>query len=1013
MGKFHRFVDPSYTSAPTLSTPDAPVTFDGIDYDRLNVTATGTGPGAAAAAGYKTGSAVNTGTYFIAFGEDATSAQSNRGLKALAENTDHLDDLLHRDVAVVVRKVLVASGHGGVATDSVGTGTFVGTDGAYPIDKLFQVLDQNDREIFNATTGAKIYVSSITGATIGDGFSTGAVTLVFSESIPDTQAYRIYYATRSTPATFPKDAMSFVDVRAVAQVSAEVENLFRIIQAPTAVGHVWNTTPYTTLYDAAKSGLNERYRRSTATLSTSLAWAPAHLVHAGSLDVNYAGGGSLIERDGVAPTSVDTGSAASVDPFNALWRAVNANGGVANLPIGYLYEGAFSTPHVSNGPSAGRASFLHVTPFEWLTHTGTPYTIIPPAASGVYTASGTYVTLDVPNYVVNGDGKTSILVSYDFLEISSVNGICTARITGVNGGTPFRLSLDVAGCGTAIPSNGMACTVRWLRFNFGVSDKSNGFGLTYAVPSAHDATEDAIYSNDPAALGELFGPFARFIAGGNASDSVFCPAVVWGYASNAATSGSSFSQTGALWSDGSAYIRYLTLRNLLDSSASTLEMFPGDGTHVNALITTTAQGPDEPGNSLDIAPAANLLLTPSGGLYGNPVGDTDFTNLIGYHFRVTTPTFLLTAPNALITSTDLVHFNGEGALQVTNSSGVTLGESSGAKVPLTVHGDLVVLPEVKSILNGTTWLETGHSEKARVVFPSSGAVDASFTIDDGDNSAGHGNVRFNITGNISEAAATKGLTLSGIYSAVHGGTYTVVHEDDVTHYLNNNTTSLDIRNTFSTDTTDDTDYLAGSNPNHSRLTIAANASSRVLLDSNINLITRKGSRTIARDLGVARVFPNLAPIHWVHGTGPDADDVYVYMGGVDHDGNRVVESSYAIVDLSFSGYDDAVIHIQGLADDTTCQVLVINTQNRHAIYDVGGSTPSGTSFHVQHAFGLLGEGGFPIVLDLVSEGDPSKAAGVLLTARAKHINAGTVNGYFMFVTYDLFRPGSPAAWHPS
>lgn len=923
MGKFHRFVDPSYTAAPAVSTPDAPVTFDGIPYDRLNVTATGTGPGAAAAAGYKTGSAVNTGTYFVAFGEDATTAQANRGLKALAENTDHLDDLLHRDVAVVVRKGLVGSGHGGVATESVGTGTFVGTDVAYPIDKLFQVLDQNDREVFNATTGAKIYVSSITGATIGDGFSTGSVTLVFSESIPDTQSYRIYYATRGTPATFPKDVMSFVDVRAAAQVSAEVENLFRIIHAPTAVGHVWNTTPYTTLYDAARSGLDARYRRATAVSDSSLSGLPNHLARYASLNLDTAGGGAVIKRDGLAPTSLDLGAAAGVDPFNALWRAVDHNGGVANLPIGYLYEGGFSTPHVSNGPSAGRASFLHVTPFEWLTHTGTPHTLIPPTASGVYTTSGTYVTLDAPNYAVDGGGKTSILVSYDFLELNSVNGICTARITGVTAGTPRKLSLDVAGCGTEIPSNGMACSVRWLRFNFGVSDKSNGFGLTYAVPSAHDATEDSIYSNDPDMLGALTGPFARFIAGGNASSSVFCPSVVWGYASNAPTVADSFIQTGALWSDGSAYIRYLTLRNVLDNSASTLAMFPGDGTHANALITTTTQGPDEqPGNSLDIAPAANLLLTPSGGLYGNPVGDTDFTNLMGYHFRITTPTFLLTAPNALITSTSLVHFNGSGDLQVTNSSGVTLGENSGTKVPLTVHGDLTVLPEVKTVLNGTTWLETGHSETARVVFPSSGSVDAAFKIDNGSGGAGHGNILIDITGGITETAASRATVISGALGESVAGAYTVAYGDDALFVQANVTKTYTVANTSSADTIDATDYLFGSNPNHHRFHLAANASARVAIGNDIELVTTRGRHTIVRDLNVARIFPHKAPdscIEWV------GSDVYIWSGGRDKDDNPCREVSYAVIDLNDSLSGIATIHVEHLPVGGTVKVLVVNS----------------------------------------------------------------------------------------
>src|SRR5579862_2419668 len=42
----------------------------------------------------------NTGSYFIGFGDDGTSANANRPNMALAQNTDYLDNLLHQDIAV-------------------------------------------------------------------------------------------------------------------------------------------------------------------------------------------------------------------------------------------------------------------------------------------------------------------------------------------------------------------------------------------------------------------------------------------------------------------------------------------------------------------------------------------------------------------------------------------------------------------------------------------------------------------------------------------------------------------------------------------------------------------------------------------------------------------------------------------------------------------------------------------------------------------------------------------------
>jgi hypothetical protein len=192
MANFHRLVAPTY--------------FDGLPtgYDYINNATSGTpapsdGPRAVGP---------DAGTYFVGFGEDGRSRATNRGLKALAENTDYLDNAIHRDVADCRRTTLVtaASPVGAITLPGpvfVGvTGTPSTTDA---ISVLFTLVDQDDNEIFN--TGALCEVTGISGATIGDGFSAGDVTLNVSPAVPVGVQYRVYYAVRSNVALLTQDAL--------------------------------------------------------------------------------------------------------------------------------------------------------------------------------------------------------------------------------------------------------------------------------------------------------------------------------------------------------------------------------------------------------------------------------------------------------------------------------------------------------------------------------------------------------------------------------------------------------------------------------------------------------------------------------------------------------------------------------------------------------------------------------------------------------------------------------------
>lgn len=166
----------------------------------------------------------NVGTYFIGWGDSAGTEDANRPHKALAENCDALDDLFRRDLAVPQLTADVEA-VGSVSSIVLPVGTFVGLPGTpntqAGIATFVDVVDANDRDITVAATGAKVRVTSITGATPGDGFSTATVTLNLSPAIPTGTIYRVYYGARGNLATLPADALTFLGIRGIQEVSSD------------------------------------------------------------------------------------------------------------------------------------------------------------------------------------------------------------------------------------------------------------------------------------------------------------------------------------------------------------------------------------------------------------------------------------------------------------------------------------------------------------------------------------------------------------------------------------------------------------------------------------------------------------------------------------------------------------------------------------------------------------------------------------------------------------------------
>jgi len=200
----HRYITPTYFGG-------LPVTHDLINVVSGGI---GAGDGSALVAPQKPGPHPNAGTYFVAFGEDATSADANRGLKAVAENTDYLDDVVHGDQSIPT----VSSSVTPVApvTSLVIPGNIFVGGGSEVNDQrtrsgLVSVLDGDGipLHVLSGTVYVPVLVSKIHNGTgtsvIGSGYFVNP-TIDLVPAIPTSQAYRLVFYTRGNLVSQPPSA---------------------------------------------------------------------------------------------------------------------------------------------------------------------------------------------------------------------------------------------------------------------------------------------------------------------------------------------------------------------------------------------------------------------------------------------------------------------------------------------------------------------------------------------------------------------------------------------------------------------------------------------------------------------------------------------------------------------------------------------------------------------------------------------------------------------------------------
>jgi hypothetical protein len=238
--EFHRLTVPTY--------------FGGLPagYDYVNNAVSGTPADANGVLTY----GPNIGSYFIGFGDDATSADGNRPAQALSQNTDFLDNLLHTDLVQMVRTAdqTVSGSPQTSITLTATAGTIWLGSGGYALQDLFHITDSLGRDI--NVSGAKIVVSAISsGGSLGGGFASGtAVTLMLNTGIPVGTAWHMYYCSRTNLATLPIDAMTLPFMRDIESVQWTVSDFIAQISEPGTLGSAVTTlqaysfsTPYSRL----------------------------------------------------------------------------------------------------------------------------------------------------------------------------------------------------------------------------------------------------------------------------------------------------------------------------------------------------------------------------------------------------------------------------------------------------------------------------------------------------------------------------------------------------------------------------------------------------------------------------------------------------------------------------------------------------------------------------------------------------------------------------------------------
>lgn len=555
---FHRLTIPSYTGG----LPG------GFDY--INNAVVGTpAPADSAKAG-----GPNSGTYFLGFADDATAVNTNRGYKALAENTDFLDNLLRRDVASPMMASGTAGGGNGGSFTLTGPGVWIGIGGTPNtpdgINTFVEITDALDDEII--VGGTQCRVTAIAGGVPGGLFSGGNIVCTIVPAIPDGQQFRIWYALRSNLASLPVDAFVNSKVRGASNLSEPAEDLFLSLHGG---GLAWNDLWTSTIYDLSLGGLNERYRRQAGLVVTTPpdSWMATAL--------SAAGAGAWFNRDGVAITGFSRATVtanAYLDPANALFAAKmqdNNTIGAGVASVGFASYGSRGSTPSRTTWQAAHALFLGLDQMNQATFQGG-------GLSPSHIPDGTLVNLTFGGG--NGTATLQDAVTYWFVNTGTLTtnlgaGYTYVELTwaGPHGTRPYLylcklvaadhlqlLNLD----GTAPSTFAGSGSIKILDPNFVVGDGGSAPGGSDRIGS--NLFWSAGVSND---LGTTSSNVtARFYGRFDSENPGSQPVVEWGGFHYLTTDigGAGFKRHGALRSNGGADFNDITVSGVEVQKANTV-----------------------------------------------------------------------------------------------------------------------------------------------------------------------------------------------------------------------------------------------------------------------------------------------------------------------------------------------------------------------------------------------------------------------------------------------------------
>jgi len=557
---FHRLSVPTY--------------FGGLPsgFDYINTPSLSGGTGVPAYMDGKKIGGPNDGTYAVAFGEDATSNFANRGIKALAENTDVIDDLLRRSLAISARTADSNAGHGGLAYVAIAGQVFVGSLGTPNTqdqrDQLISVLDENDEEILDST-GVKIVAAAIVDNIISSTNLVGTQasgfydtpTIVFNLPLQYPQSFRIYYGERSSLAELPQDAFTTIKIRGAQEVSADIERVLLNLHSATA--YKWDDPWDTTIAALAHRGLNGAYHLDTSE---------------SALPYNTPSGND-ITRDGPALTMNTPGYDLSTygqigvshypDPILASYRSKttrNTKAGDYNQSYGGdvgLYQESpwhstndvdeYSNDHVAGplvldvAPRTIRDPTLSGDPVITKITTNTVATLNPDA--GTSSTARCTIQVGTGDFLRDGDGNQSIRYT-DLIEVTDfATGtiIGVFRVLGVSSATRLTVR-TLSGVIPALAASGVASPVllRWLQPTMQLGGRYyDAVGTTQGLPYFTIAAPSPAVTPFSSNRGQLNAVFLSAITDRTLGSNQI-PAMGWGGFSTAGV----WFVTGTLDGDG-------------------------------------------------------------------------------------------------------------------------------------------------------------------------------------------------------------------------------------------------------------------------------------------------------------------------------------------------------------------------------------------------------------------------------------------------------------------------------